>query len=350
MSAKIIVADAEGKHWGPYEQEHIREYLEAGNFTPLHWAMREGDADWSPLHELVEPVVKEPSPPPSPQPQKVQPLIERSVQPAAVSPVSSPTPVATPSPAAQPTASPSPIVQPVATPTPAAQPMATPSPTPVGTPVKSPPPREFTPPVAEHVPATTKAGGTKDPMALPVVILGALLAIGGLYLLYADLDFLWYAAGMTIAAVLASLYGMLRGQLVPGLALVAVTLIGAGVVGFLALSAQEERVEMLKMERNLELRQSEEESAQRFLDQTKVELAQGTERLQNALAALQADATDANWEELNAAVGAQIQTLQVSGESAGSGQMQLLEGMQIDIMSRDAEAVADKARQLPAAP
>lgn len=57
----ILISDANGQQWGPYAEEEVRQHLAAGSFSPFDWAMRTGDADWSPLQDLLGPA-------PAPQP------------------------------------------------------------------------------------------------------------------------------------------------------------------------------------------------------------------------------------------------------------------------------------------
>jgi len=401
MSEKIIVADAEGQSWGPYTQEQIREYLEAGNFTPMHWAMHEGDSDWTQLGELIEPVIEEPKTPPPSQPPTGEPppakaeedtteedsspglkaprqimsgaktidMRQHSPQAAAKKSPSVATPAATPKATPSPggstpkiagnvTSTPatwnspipkegitSPGAGPSATPatpaTPAGGAARTPSPTPTGSPVKSPAPRELAPA------QTTKSGGIKDPLALPILVVGALLAIGGLTLLYMDIDYLWYAAGMTIAAVLASLYGMLRGQLVPGLMLLVVTLVGAGVVGFLSLSAIEQEKIAIDQARIEERQEKEDKRAEEFVSEAKQDAEEAKQTMSSAILTLEKDQSDESWAKAQKAVDKYIQLLQVLGTPQQDKVMQSLSDLQEALTDRDHEAVREAYAELP---
>ncbi len=63
-----ITIDRNGKKFGPYTLEEIKEHLANGTFNESDWAWHEGCTDWIPLKNIITPL------PPSPERSKVAPL------------------------------------------------------------------------------------------------------------------------------------------------------------------------------------------------------------------------------------------------------------------------------------
>lgn len=340
MSAKITVVDGEGTQWGPYEEAEVRGYLEAGNFTPESWAMREGDADWSPLGELLQPAAPAPLPEPTPvapvavpsavnpnlAPTERTPLIKPDQQHALASSATQANP--TPTPQVTPAASPS--LPAAVTPQQVKAPQIAPAQVPAATPGAA-NPRTSAP--AED------SRAKKDPLAMPILGVGILLAVVGIVLLYLDPAYILYASPLVILGVVGALYAMMRGLIVPGLAAMVVLVVAAGGIGYLSVTAQQQRKVEAKVAKQKAEEAKEEEAIQKFADQANKDIDVERQRVMDAVQAVVADPNDDTWMKAEEAVESYQQAMRVAGLAKGSLKMRAANQLRQAIMDQDEEAI-----------
>lgn len=345
MSAKITVVDAEGTQWGPYGEEQVREYLQAGNLSETQWAMREGDADWSPLGDLlkasepaapVAPVVAAPRVAAAPEPAAGSPpsvasSVHPSIAPTERTPLPKPgQPHPAVAPAATPRAAPAvaaPVVAPRQVKAPQIQPAAVPAAAPPGN-----DPRQ---PAAPGPAPATKA----DPLVLPALIVGALCSMGGLVLLYLDPTMVLYASALVFVGVATSLYALFRGQMVPGLALLGVIVLASAAVGYLAVQAQSQRRAEAKIEQAKAKEAKEEAAIQKFAEQANAEISVERQGVLDAIGALAEDPSDDNWTKAEEAIEAYQQAMRVAGVAKKSVEMRAANQLRQAVMDRSDEAI-----------
>ncbi len=340
MSAKITVVDGEGTQWGPYEEAEVRGYLEAGNFTPESWAMREGDTDWSPLGDLLKPAAPAPAPAP--------------VAPAPVpAPTPEPAPVAVPS-AVNLNVAPTertPLLKPdqqkaLASSAPKVAAAATPA---AVSPqqVKAPQIEQAKVPAASPAASNPRAAAAleeptakKDPLAMPILGVGVLLAVVGLVLLYLSPANIIYASPLVILGVVGALYAMMRGLMVPGLAAMLVIVLAASGVGYLSITGQQQRKVEAKVAKQKAKEAKEEEEIQKFAEQANEDIDVERQRVIDSIQALADDPNDDNWMKAEEAIESYQQAMRVAGLAKGSVKMRAANQLRQAIMDQNEDAIS----------
>lgn len=343
MSTKITVVDGEGTQWGPYEEAEVRGYLEAGNFTPESWAMREGDADWSPLGELLQPAP--PVPVPEPAPIAVPSAVNPNVAPTERTPLIKPDQQKALAAQANPTPT-TPQVTPAASPSLPAAAVAPQQ-------VKAPQIEAAKVPAAASGAANPRAAASteektakKDPLAMPILGVGVVLAVVGLVLLYLSPANIIYASPLVILGVVGALYAIMRGLMVPGLAAMLVIVFAAGGIGYLSVTSQQQRKVEAKVAKQKAKEAKEEADIKKFAEEANEDINIERQRVIEAIQAVVDDPNDDNWMKAEVAIEAYQQAMRVAGVAKGSVKMRAANKLRQAIMDQDEAAITVSLEEL----